>query len=367
MKKQIAALLLASTLSVGASAAPFLAAGDGAELFLTAMVGVQADDNIYLSNSAIDDTVFNINPGLDFRFGEGAQTKGSFKVVEAISRYSDNDQLDTELLSVSFNSSYDDGKTKFNTSASFAELNQNTFDVRGLTRRDATNVKLGGEVSVTEKSSIGVDVAYSKTDYKVATGYSDLKTFTVPVTYYYNVTEKVDLTAGFRYRDTDNQKSVDSKDYAYRLGFRGEFTPKVTGSLAAGFGSREFDSGGDESILDLEGALNFLLTEKTTLQVNASNDFGNSGSGAEQKTFSVGGNLSTKATDQWTVRAGATMRKLDYYTRNDDYFEFNLGADFVLNEYVTIIGAYAYRKYDSELVGSDFKNNVFSIAASLRY
>src|SRR5690606_7680418 len=133
--------------------------------------GIQADDNIYLSNSALDDTIFNIDPGIDFKFGEGAQTSGSFKVVEKISRYSDNDQLNTELLNVSFNSSYDDGKTKFNTAASFSELNQNTFDVRGLTRRDVTKVKLGGEVSVTEKSSIGVDADYSKTDYKVATGY----------------------------------------------------------------------------------------------------------------------------------------------------------------------------------------------------
>lgn len=366
MKKQIAAVMLASSLTLGASAAPFLAAGDGAEIFLTAMVGVQADDNIYLSNTATDDTILNFNPGVEFKFGANSQTKGTVKAVVNITSYADNDQLNTELLNLSFNSRYDDGKTKFTTAVSYAELNQNTFDIRGLTRRDATNVKLGGETSITEKSSIGADIAYSSTDYKPAT-YSDLKTTTIPVNYYYKVTPKVDLSAGFRYRDTDNQKTPDSKDYAYRLGFRGEFTPKVTGNLTAGFGTREFDGGGDETILDLDGALNFLLTEKTTLQVNASNDFGNAGSGAEQKAFSLGGNVSTKATDQWTFRAGTSMRKLDYYTREDDYMEFNLGADFVVNEYVTIQGAYAFRKYDSQLAGSDFKNNVFSIAANLRY
>jgi len=367
MKKQIAAVMLASSLTLGASAAPFLAAGDGAEIFLTAMVGVQADDNIYLSNTATDDTVLNFNPGVEFKFGENAQTKGTVKAGVNITSYADNDQLNTELVNLSFNSTYDDGKTKFTTAVSFVEMNQNTFDIRGLTRRDATNLKLGGETSITEKSSIGADVAYSKTDYKVRTGYSDLTTVTIPLTYYYEVSEKVDLTAGFRYRDTDNQTSPDSKDYAYRLGFRGEFTPKVTGSLAAGFGTREFDGGGDETGLDLDASLSFLLTEKTTLQVTANNDFGNSGSGAEQKTFSLGGNLSIKATDQWTFRAGTTMRKLDYYTREDDYMEFNLGADYVVNEYVSIQGAYAFRKYDSALAGSDFKNNVFSIAANLRY
>lgn len=367
MKKQIAAVLLASSLTLGASAAPFLAAGDGAELFLTAMVGVRADDNIYLSNRAIDDTVFDINPGIDFTFGKGSQTSGYLRAVESISRYSDNDQLDTELFSVNFSSTYDDGKSKFNVAAGFAELNQNTFDVRGLTRRDATNVSVGGEVSVTEKSSVGASVKYSKTDYKPTVGYSDLTTTEVPVDYFYELSPKVDLSVGFRYRVTDNQVAVDSKDYAYRIGFRGEFTPKVNGSLTAGFGTRKFDRGGDESGLDLEGKLNFLLTEKTTLQVNASNDFGNSASGAEQKNFTVGGNLSTKATAQWTFRGGAMMRKLDYYTRSDDYFELNLGADFKLNDYVSLTGAYAYRKYDSELAGSDFKGNVFSLAANIRY
>ncbi len=367
MKKQIAAVLLASSLTLGASAAPFLAAGDGAELFLTAMVGARADDNIYMSGNGVDDTIFDINPGVEFVFGKGAQTQGSFRVVESISRYSDNDNLNTELLNVGFNSNFDDGKTKFNVAASFAELNQNTFDIRGLTRRDATNVSLGGEVSVTEKSSVGANIAYSKTDYKPTVGYSDLKTTTIPVNYFYELTPKVDLSVGFRYRDTDSALGADSKDYAYRVGFRGEFTPKVTGSLMAGFGSREFDNGGDESILDLEGALNFLLSEKTTLQLNASNDFGDSASGAQQKAFSLGGNLSSKVTEQWTLRGGASMRKLDYYTRNDDYFELNLGADFKVNEYVTILGAYVYRKYDSELAGSDFKNNVFSIAANIRY
>lgn len=367
MKKQIAAVLLASSLTLGASAAPFLAAGDGAELFLTAMVGVRADDNVYLSNRAIDDTIFDVNPGLDFQFGKGSQTSGSLKVVESISRYADNDQLDTELFSTHFNSSYDDGKSKFKVAASFAELNQNTFDVRGLTRRDATNLSVGGEVSVTEKSSVGASIKYSKTDYKPTVGYSDLTTTEVPVDYFYELSPKVDLSVGFRYRVSDNQVGSDSKDYAYRVGFRGEFTPKVTGSLTAGFGTRKLDRGGDDSMLDLQGDLNFLLTEKTKLQVTASNDFGNSASGAEQKTFSVGGNLSSKVTEQWTLRAGTTVRKLDYYTRNDDYMELNLGADFKVNDYVTVIGSYAYRKYDSELAGSDFKGNVFSLAANIRY
>lgn len=366
MKKLISALLISLTMSTGATAAPFLAAGDGAELFLTGTLGVRSDDNVYLSSTETDDLIIDINPGFEFVFGQGSATQGYFKFVESIARYSDNDNLDTELAAINFVSRYDDGKSKLNADVNWAQLNQNTFDVRGLTRRDVFGANVMGEVSVTEKSSIGFGGAYNNTDYK-RTGYSDLKTFTIPVTYYYELSPKVDLSLGFRYRDTDSQLGVDSKDYAYRVGFRGEFTPKVIGSLAVGFGSREFDSGGDESILDIDGAINFLVSEKTTFQVNVSNDFGDSAQGQQQKSFVLGGQVINKATDQWAVRAGLNYRKIDYYTRTDDYVEMTLGADYTVSTNVTIQGSYAYRNYESDITGGGFTNNVFSLAANFRY
>ncbi|MBK8859359.1 MAG: outer membrane beta-barrel protein [Opitutaceae bacterium] len=143
--------------------------------------------------------------------------------------------------------------------------------------------------------------------------------------------------------------------------------PKVIGSLAVGFGSREFDSGGDESILDIDGAINFLVSEKTTFQVNVSNDFGDSAQGQQQKSFVLGGQVINKATDQWAVRAGLNYRKIDYYTRTDDYVEMTLGADYTVSANVTIQGSYAYRNYESDITGGGFTNNVFSLAANFRY
>lgn len=346
-----------------------MAVGDGAELFLTGTLGVRVDDNVFLSGNKVDDVIFDINPGISLVFGKGSVTQGQFNYTENFARYSQNGRLDTELSSVNFSSNYDDGKSKFGVNASFNQLNQNTVDVRNanfLQRRDVAAFGLKGESSVSAKSKVGGGLDYNNTNYKRA-GNTDLKTITVPLNYYYAVTEKVDISMGLRYRNSDLKGGNDSKDMAYRLGARGEFSPKVAGSVAVGLGTRDFDRGGSEDMIDLDASLDIAMTPKSMLQLTASNDFGNSASGQEQKNLSFGANVSSKVSDQLSLRTGLTFRNIDYYTRKDDYVELQFGGTYIISQMVNIAGSVAYRKNSSELAGGDFNNTVFSLAANFRY
>lgn len=368
MKTSIRSIALFLAAATVAYPAPFLAVGDGAELFLTGTLGVRADDNIFLNTSNVDDVIFDINPGVELVFGKGSITQGSFSYTENIARYSQNDGLDTELSSLNFNSHYDDGKTKFSAQAGFNQLNQNTVDVSGpgLTRRDVTNLGANAELSASAKSKVGIGAKYNDTDYKSA-GNKDLTTFEIPANYYYAVTAKVDLSFGAKYRSTEVQSGVDSTDLFYRVGARGEFSPTISGSVMVGYGERDFDVGGSKDLLDLDAMLNIALSPKSTLQLTAGNDFGVSAAGQEQKNFSLGALLISRVSEQLSLRTGINFRNIDYYTRKDDYVEAQFGADYVVSNNITIVGAYAYRKNDSELAGSDFTNNVFSLAAKFRY
>lgn len=369
MKTKIRLFALSLMAAAATYGAPFMAVGDGAELFLTGTLGVRVDDNVYLSDNKVDDVIFDINPGFNLVFGKGSVTQGEFSYTENFSRYSQNSGLDTELSSVRFNSNYDDGKTTFAVNASFNQLNQNTVDVRNanvLQRRDVLAFGLKGESSVSAKSKVGGGLDYNNTNYKRA-GNRDLKTVTVPVNYYYAVSEKVDISLGLRYRNSDLKGGNDSKDMAYRLGARGEFSPKVTGSVAVGFGTRDFDNSGSEDMIDLDAKLDIAMTPKSMLQLTASNDFGNSASGQEQKNFSLGSNISSKVSDQLSLRGGVSFRNIDYYTRKDDYVEFQFSTTYVVSQMTNIVGSVAYRKNSSELAGGDFNNTVFSLAANFRY
>lgn len=369
-------LAAASVSTATLQAVPFLAIGDGAELFVTGTVGVRADDNVFLSTNAgrragtpsqvISDTILEITPGLDLTFGKNAQFKGSFASGVAFSNYSDNGRLDTTLANVNFSSNYDDGKLKLTTAAGYNELNQNAVDIRGLTRRDQTFFNGGGEISASEKTSVGAKLSFDKVNYKRAS-YSDTDTLEVPLNVFYKISPKVDLSMGYRYRDTQVQIGSDSQDNYFNIGARGEFSPKLTGSFNVGYNQRSLTRGKDEDQFGFNADLAYELTPKTSLNVGASNDFGTSASGAQQKNFSLNGRVSTKLSEVWTVGGGLSYRAIDYLTRIDDYVEGQISVTYVVNAYVGISGAYAYRNNSSDLSGSEFKNNVFSLSANLRY
>lgn len=380
MKKIISLSVLSVALCAPAFGAPFMAIGDGAELFVTGTVGVRADDNIFLTAPETDDVIFDLNPGAELVFGKDAQTKGSLILGMAFANYADNSHLNTELFSGSFNSRYDDGKMKLGFNLSYAELNQNTADLRGLVRRDIFNVGANTEVEISQLTSVGAGINYDNQNYKRA-NYSDAKTLTLPVDLFYKITPKADLALGYRYRDNQVTIGADSSDHFISIGGRGEFSPKFTGRFAIGLNTRDYDRGGDETGLGLDASFAYEVSPKTSLQFGASNDFGTSPQGKEQENLTLNAALTTKLTEEWTFTGGLSHRSIDYAAdstapitspvlrngRTDGYFEGNLGMAYIVNANVRLGGSYVYRDYDSDLAGSEFTNNVFSFAVYLRY
>jgi hypothetical protein len=371
-KVVVATAAILSTLS----AAPFLAIGDGAELFVTGALSVRADDNVLLTSKATSDTIFEISPGLEIVFGKNAALKGSLSLVDSFTNYSDNSKLNTNLFSGDLKTNYDDAKLKLNFMTGYHELNQNAPRtqgaqiVPGLIRRDEFVVGAGAEAEVSQISAVGVGVNFNHLNYKPK-GYADSDDLTIPVNFYYKMTPKVDLSLGYRYRNYETTIGSDSKDHFFNVGARGEFSPKLTGQVAVGVNTRKLSIGGSETLPGFEASVNYEISPKTKLQLGTSNDFGTAPQGGQQKNLSFYGNIATELDQQWSVSAGLSNRSIDYYksipSRTDNYFEGTAGVAYTVNSYVKINASYIYRNNDSDLVGGSFKNNVFAIAANLRY
>jgi hypothetical protein len=384
MKTNTRIALISLALGAAAQAAPFMAIGDGAELFVTGTLGVRVDDNIFLASGLpanpslpvsatnrvaeeIDDIIFDINPGLELTFGKDAQVKGALTLQLAFQNYTDNSNLNTTLFNGDFMTRYDDGKLKLAFNVGYHELNQNSIDVRGLTRRDIFNAGANAEVEVTPLSSVAAGLSFTHENYHPRS-FSDSDDLTVPLDFFYKWTPKVDLSVGYRFREHDMASlGSDSKDHYFNVGARGEFSPKLTGRVTVGWTQRELDRGGDDSLLGVDASLAWEFTEKTSFQFGASNDFGTSPQGAQQKNLTVNGMVTTKLAENWTVNGGLSWRSIDYDTRTDDFFELTLGTTYIVNANVRVVGTYAFRDYSSDLRGSEFKNNVFSVAAQFRY
>lgn len=387
MKNYIRIAALSLSLAGASYAAPFMAIGDGAELFLTGTLGVRVDDNIYLASKETNDVIFDIAPGAEIAFGKNAQLKGKLALALAFANYSDNSSLNTNLFSGDFDTRFDDGKMKLGFNAFYHELNQNTADNRGLTRRDVFSTGGNTEVEVSQLSSVEAKVNFTHENYK-RRGYTDSDTLTVPLNFYYKWMPKLDLSFGYQYRQQNVDIGLDSTDHFFNVGARGEIAPKLKGAVRAGLGVRNLSPGGDRNLFGLDSSLTYEFSEKTNLLFNVSNDFGTSPQGQQQKNFNIGGTVDTRLSAEWSANFGLSWRAISYdaipavttttgttvrvispgiASRTDDYFEMTLGATYVISANVKLAGGYTYRDYKSDLSASEFSNNVFSISANFRY
>lgn len=359
--------------AVTASAAPFMSLGDGAELFLTGTVAVESNDNVTLSQTEVSDTIFEVAPGASLVFGNNSLLSGSLDYVESITRYADHDELDAELSNVAFQGRYAEENTVFNVFASFAQLNQNTVDLRNpgsnqLSRRDVSRFGGDGEWEMTPKIRMSIGTSYQKIDYK-RPGFADSETTTLPFGLYYAMTPKVDVSAGLQFRETDlDQSYSDSSDVFYSIGARGEFTPKLSGTFRIGVTDRDSELGRDRTALGLASDFTYVYSEKTTLNLGVANDFGNAGTGESQENtdFYIGARAALSP--EFGVSGRIYYRSIDYFERpDDDYLEAQVIADYTVSEHVTISGAVIFRNNESDLPGGDFENSVVRLAAHLRY
>lgn len=371
MKTIVRGFILLAALSSAVSAAPFLRFGDNSEVFLLGDVSVRFDDNVLLTQSnETDDTIVELSPGAEFVFGRNALFNGRITYLEHVKRYIDSDNLNSELSDLALVSKYDDEKSKFTFDTSFKQLNENTRDVRGpfLVRRDVFNLSLGSETAVSQKTTLGAGLDFDHTHFK-RVGYIDSNEMGVPLNIYYGIAPKLDLSAGFRYRETDlGVGGADSADYFYNIGARGEFTPKLTGQLNIGWDQRKVQGGRDESLLGLESKLTYQVSEKTAVLLTLGNDFDTSAEGESQENFLAGLATAINLTADWRVTGGVAYRKVDYFRgRTDDFFDFQAGATYILNEYVKLTAGFEHRNNDSDLTVANFDNNVFSLGIKIRY
>lgn len=380
-KTTLSVVVATSLLGSSALAAPFMAIGSSAELFVTAKVGIDFNDNVTMGSDYIapgatepanplrDDTIFLFSPGLSYEFGKNALVSGKLAYTENISRFADNSDLDSELSDVSFTIQHKDEKSKTTGKASFKQLNQNTVDARApdLSRRDVINAGLEHEMDMTAKSSLLFGFDYLDTDYEKA-NFTDRSKTEIPVRYYYELTPKVDMNLGLAYRDISTPSStVDSEDWFYHVGARGEFTPKFSGFLRVGVTDRS-GKAGSRTTWGLKSDFRYAVSQKSTLTFGASNDFGTSGTGQSQENMDIFVGFNSKIAPDFTLGSRVALRRIDYFTRaSDDFWTASLNGDYTFNEYVKVSGKLNWSENKSGQVGGDFDNTVFSLSAQLRY
>ncbi|HVZ64208.1 MAG TPA: outer membrane beta-barrel protein [Opitutaceae bacterium] len=371
MKSLSTTLLLGALL--GATAHASIDLGNGAALFPTATAQLTHNDNIFLSNSnAKSDTIVDLAPGFELQFGNGSDNKGKLSYDEDVQFYTSHSSLNTGLALIDLTDRYDDGKMKINLDGWFHQANQANRDVRAnafLVRRDLEHAGVVDEDVLTEKTSASLGFTYDNTDYK-RTGYVDWRWFELPFKYYYKVEPKLDLSAGFTYRDNKlGNGGVDSTEYFYNVGVRGELAPKLTSQVSVGLDQRQLSVGGTQNSLGIDADFSYAPTAKTSVTLDARNNYGYTGVGASYKDFGLQVGATTNVSDEFKVGAQFGYDRFSYTGRQrDDFYQGQINGTYLVNAYVTVNGSYTYSKDSSNLTtGPNFTNNIFSVSAVFRY
>jgi hypothetical protein len=367
---------------VAAYAIPALGDGNGSEFFVTGSAACAYDSNVFLLNkSPKGDVLTTLTPGIDFPFTSNSVTKGEFLFNEAFNFYSKYSDQNSSLANTSLTSAYDDDTIKASFDASFVQYAQNTEYARPapplagqppimkLARWDATHGDVGVEDKLTQKTSLAIAGDFDRTKYKDA-GYTSYDVVTVPVSAYFEVTPKLDLSARYEFRYTSEiYTNVNYNDNFVGLGARGELAPKLTGEFYVGAARRDFHGNAKSgNLFDVRSNFTYTFSPKTLIQFGVSRDFDTVATGDSVRY--TAGNLSGtfNFTEAFSVNAGVSYRTTDFYVggRSDKYFLGTGGLTYKFNSHASIAAGYTFRGNASNRpVG--FSDNVLMIIASVRF
>jgi hypothetical protein len=348
---------------------------DNSELFVTGTASITENDNIFLSNNNKQSAlIFDEVPGLSYVSGKDTsieQTKIS--VSEDFQEYANGQSFTKQLTNAELFSRYDDDKMKLSFDGTFNQLDQPEVGLQNLgylEERDVTNLVGTSEFQMTDKSSVGVGVTYFDTDY-ANSGFTNWSYIEVPVDYYWKVEPKLDLSAGFRYRDnTVGTGGIDSQNYYYNVGARGEFAPDLTGYFDIGYNQVSLKGQGTQNAMGADSKFVYTYSPKTTVTVSLNEDYGYSaigGGGYRQPNAYVA--VTTALTEQWLATGQVSYARYEYITtpQRDDFYAVQLGVAYIVNTNFSVKAAYNYAEDNSNIAVDSFKNNIFTLSASVRF
>lgn len=402
MKNTLGGLLTVAALGVAASPAfaeaPLYQFDDGTMLHLLCSGEVQFNDNLYLSASGKDsDVILKVIPGLEVSKG-GKDTESSLKLVvkEDLTMYMSDDENNYQGTHANLAYTYAGSRLNASVAAGF-DMNQNT------TNRDNRNVagkagqlvryysyysRVNGSYKIGENVSVSSGFSWNGLTYdNHRDTYNDRQTYAVPLSLYHKVlTEKLRAGLSYEFRYTDLAANGNQRKTGLNPGYQqvhffgvsavGEATEKLTIDGRIGYTtsdysrrSKKLGSQSRENTLGFNGALNYLMTEKTTARLAFNRDFEIAGNGDSITSTGVGLSLMHSVDTEWSLRAGVDYRRDDYndYDRCDDVYTLSAGATYAINSYLGVSADYRFQWDDSDMDSMRYTNNIVTLSLNFRY
>ncbi|WP_309397370.1 hypothetical protein [Cerasicoccus maritimus] len=415
-------LLAAAALSAGsfANAAPLVSIGDSVDVFFNGSTNVQWRSNLFYTDGQVGTTptgvvvnrpkdsafVFYVSPGLEINIGRNSNANVSIYFREDFLFYTKyGSQLNTELANLYVDGTYDWGNLQTSAGFSFVQSQQNTATTSGrnfqanLVETDNYRAYLDGDYDISPKAWASAGFTWTRTDYTnnqdFGNTYSDLDTYTLPLSFYWRVTPKLSVGPSFRFRYSDPSSTpgvrpADYFDYFFNVAVRGEVAPKLNLSVNLGYQLRDpnrdrlvsgvpvtQDTRGQFAI---DGTAEYAVTPKLMTYATLYHDFGVGAQG--QTTTNLGGDIGATYTFNEYISSNAEfgMENSEYQNttgREDLTTTTSLSVNYTPNVYWQLsVGYYYINNHStgnfnpvigSNNTGASFQAHTVNLQATFRY
>ncbi len=206
----------------------------------------------------------------------------------------------------------------------------------------------------------------------------DTNTTLLGGTFFYKVRPKTELLFEVSQEDIDYIAAESSgRDNLYQkalVGVKWEATAKTTGTAKVGYGRKDFEQAGREDANDVnwEVGVDWQATKRSTVSLSTSRSFIDTTSGTSAD-YVTNQNYDVSLQHQLTRKLNATAgvgystQEYDLSDREDDYFNYSVGAEYRLHPQIVVGGSFQGVTRDSSYTLTDYDRNIFSLYVTGKY
>lgn len=376
--KVILCFLCFAFVAFSSYAAPLVTIGDIGTVSLNAQAAYKWDNNIFRQETnEVKDVLLTFSPGFNAVLGRNAADLDiKLSTSFDFNRFQDKSELDSELLHFAADAAYRGSRLELSARAAYDESKSNTELANrdgDLLERESTTFDIHGEYTLSPKFSFGFGVNWDEIAYvgNNAASYSDRVYTKFPVDIFYELTPKLDVSAGYvrSYIDVEGQ-GLDATTDNLNVGLRGELLPKLSGFFKVGYNQYENDNGSrDTASMSITTSLSWKASSKFTHNLNFNRNFDASATGTGTEVTDLKWSTSYFLNNKTILGARAGFKVRDYMAedRKDELTTLGLNGSYRINSNWNINAGYVFTTNDSNRAGSSYDDDILTITANLIY
>lgn len=348
---------------------------DGArnQLFVFGNAMLSYNSNVFSNSLAESDYSLNTTLGVELKRRAGIIAVNAVGKIsyQRFDKFSDQNSYNPNFY-ISFNKST--GRTTGSVTISAFRESRSDSVVNSRTTSWNFPVELSLKYPINEKFYLTSSTNYLRRRYSNNPSLANYTDYAESLDLFYVYTSKLDLIGGYRIRISQTSFGNDTADHWFNIGATGGLLAKLQGTVRVGYQIRTVTGSSHENFshINASGSLSWPITRKLTLASQIARDFNTIATGASVDSTSISLQASYAFTRKIEFSAATTYGVSKFLgqnqpARSDDFFSFDLVAQYNMNEHFQVGSTYAYFRNWSTFSFSDFERHEISLNIACRY